>query len=232
MNSTQDASCLLSRLQTMNETVSQQLDVCHRAKNSCQLIAVSKQQPTDKVASLLEAGHQNFGENRVQEAMQKWPALKAYYPSVRLHLIGALQSNKVAEAVHLFDMIHSIDRPKIATLLAEQMKIQGRHIPCFIQVNLGEEPQKSGILPYELAGLIDHCRGCDLPVVGLMAIPPEEKNPAPYFALLEKLARHYDLPEKSMGMSDDYLTAIRMGATYVRVGTALFGPRETSRTLI
>ncbi len=190
------------------------------------LIAVSKTHGPEKLRPLLEAGQRLFGENRVQEAKAKWPALKADYPDVELHLIGPLQSNKTREALELFDVIHSLDRPKLAHALAAEMQKAGRCPKLFIQVNTGEEPQKAGIAPAEAPGFITLCREeLQLPVIGLMCIPPADENPAPHFALLAKLARTHGLKELSMGMSADFETAIRFGASYVRVGSALFGAR-------
>jgi pyridoxal phosphate enzyme (YggS family) len=193
---------------------------------SVTLIAVSKTHGPEKIRPLLEAGQRVFAENRVQEAKAKWPALKAEYPDVELHLIGPLQSNKTREAVELFDVIQSLDRPKLAHALAAEMEKTDRCPRLFIQVNTGEEPQKAGIAPAEAPGFIALCRDAlKLPVIGLMCIPPADENPAPHFALLAKLAREHGLAELSMGMSADFETAIRFGATHVRVGSALFGAR-------
>lgn len=175
---------------------------------------------------LLEAGHRDFGENRVQEAKAKWAALRGAYPDRKLHLIGPLQTNKVRDAVDLFDMIHSVDRLKLAESLKSELKKSGKAIQLFVQVNTGEEPQKAGIPPAEAVRFVRHCRETlALPIVGLMCIPPLGDDPALHFALLRKLAGQCGLPLLSMGMSDDYETAIRFGATHVRVGTAIFGPR-------
>jgi hypothetical protein len=194
------------------------------------LIAVSKTQPADRIAMLIAEGQRDFGENRVQEAQGKWfapgadhPSLRALYPDCRLHLIGRLQSNKAGEAVALFDAIHSVDRPSLVTALAKAMDEAGRRPDCFLQVNIGDEPQKGGCLVADLPALVDAARG--LPVAGLMCIPPADVEAAPYFALLAKLARRHGLTGLSMGMSADYETAVMAGATHVRVGTALFGPR-------
>jgi len=190
------------------------------------LIAVSKNFDGDAVRQVLSAGQLVFGENRVQEAKAKWPALKAGFPAVELHLIGPLQSNKVREAVELFDAIHSLDRPKLAHALRAELD-RSRRAPClFIQVNTGEEPQKAGVGPRDAAAFIALSRDTlKLPVQGLMCIPPAEESPAPHFALLAKLAHAHGLPFLSMGMSADFETAIRFGATHVRVGTAIFGAR-------
>jgi pyridoxal phosphate enzyme (YggS family) len=190
-----------------------------------ELIAISKTQPAEAIRPLLAAGHRSFGENRVQEAAAKWPALRAAAPDVRLHLVGRLQSNKAAEAVALFDYIHSVDRPSLIAALARAMAATGRRPACFVQVNIGEEPQKGGCAIADLAGLLAAARAAALPVVGLMAVPPVGVEAAPYFALLAKLAREHDLAGLSMGMSADYETAAMLGATHVRIGTALFGAR-------
>lgn len=188
------------------------------------LIAVSKTHPVEAIEPLLAAGHRDFGENRVQEAEEKWPALRARYPDVTLHLIGQLQSNKAAEAVGLFDVIHSVDRPSLVTALGKAMTAEKRP-DCFIQVNIGAEPQKGGCAIGEVPALLASAREAGLPIVGLMAIPPADVEPAPYFALLAKMARELGLTGLSMGMSADYETAVTLGATHVRVGSALFGAR-------
>jgi PLP dependent protein len=193
---------------------------------STTLIAVSKTFGEEAIRPLLSAGQRVFGENRVQEARAKWPAMTADYPDVALHLIGPLQSNKAREAVEFFDAIHSLDRPKLAHALAEEIARGGKSPTLFIQVNTGEEPQKAGVAPKEAAAFISLCRDeLKLPVKGLMCIPPFAENPAPHFALLRKIGKENDLPLLSMGMSADFESAIRFGATHVRVGTALFGER-------
>ena len=193
---------------------------------SVTLIAVTKTFGPFDIRPVLEAGHRDFGENRVQEALGKWPALKVVYPDVRLHLIGPLQSNKAKEAVALFDAIHSIDRPKIAKSIADEMAKQGRKLELFIQVNTGEEPQKAGVMPRDAKAFIAMCRDeLKLEIAGLMCIPPVEEEPAVHFAFLEKLAKELDLKGLSMGMSGDFETAIAFGATHVRVGSAIFGAR-------
>jgi pyridoxal phosphate enzyme (YggS family) len=190
------------------------------------LLAVSKTHPAGPVAELLAAGHRHFGENRVQEAAEKYPALKLRYPDLRLHLIGPLQTNKVKQAVALFDVIETLDRPKLAQALAAEMARSGRRIPCLIEVNIGREPQKAGIAPEETAGFLAACRGeWNLDVVGLMCIPPADQDPVPHFKHLASLARELGLAELSMGMSGDYQAAIACGATEIRIGTALFGSR-------
>ena len=176
--------------------------------------------------ALLRAGHRVFGENRVQEAQGKWPALKTEFPDLELHLIGPLQSNKAKEAVALFDVIETVDRQKLARVLAKEMARQGRRPVCFVQVNTGEEPQKAGVWPGAADAFIAECRDeLGLPVEGLMAIPPEAEEPAPHFALLAKIAARNGLAKLSMGMSADFEIAVQFGATHVRVGSAIFGPR-------
>jgi hypothetical protein len=187
------------------------------------LIAVSKTQSAERIEALIVEGQRDFGENRVQEAQAKWPELRARHAGIRLHLIGQLQSNKADEAVALFDAIHSVDRPSLVAALAKAMDRAGRRPDCFLQVNIGDEPQKGGCPVAELPALVEAARV--LPVVGLMCIPPAEVEPAPYFALLAKLARRHGFTGLSMGMSADYETAVMTGATHVRVGTALFGAR-------
>lgn len=195
------------------------------------LIAVSKTFEAAEIRPVLESGHRNFGENRVQEAKSKWPQLKAEFGDLRLHLIGPLQSNKAKEAVELFDAIHSVDREKIARAIAEEMRKQGKQLELFIQVNTGEEPQKAGVLPGELPELLRLCRDeLRLPISGLMCIPPVDEEPAIHFAFLAKLAGENGLSGLSMGMSDDYETAVAFGATYVRVGSAIFGSRPKPTT--
>jgi pyridoxal phosphate enzyme (YggS family) len=191
------------------------------------LVAVSKTHGADKVRELLAAGQRVFGENRVQEAEEKYPALKAEYPDLQLHLIGPLQTNKARDAVALFDVIESVDRERLAATLAKEMARVGRRPECFIQVNTGEEPQKAGVLPAELDAFVAACRDAHkLPVAGLMCIPPVDEEPALHFALLVKMAARNGLAKASMGMSADYEIAVRLGATHVRVGSALFGARH------
>lgn len=191
------------------------------------LIGVSKTHPADIIAAGYEAGLRDFGENKVQEAQSKFPDLKAQHPDMRLHLIGPLQSNKAKDAVALFDVIHTVDRTKIADAIHAEMQKQKRNVRCLLQVNIGEEDQKAGVALSELDALLDHCKAIGLKIDGLMCIPPATKNPAPYFALMQKLKQTHQLAELSMGMSGDYETAIRFGATMVRVGTALFGERNS-----
>ena len=190
-----------------------------------ELIAISKTHPSEAIEPLIAAGQRVFGENRVQEAQGKWPALRERHPDLRLALVGQLQSNKAADAVALFDEIHSVDRASLITALAKAME-SGRRPDCFVQVNIGDEPQKGGCAIADLPGLLVEARAADLPIVGLMAVPPLEVEPAPYFALLAKLARDNNVTGLSMGMSGDYPTAVTLGATHVRVGSALFGARS------
>jgi PLP dependent protein len=191
------------------------------------LIAVTKTFDAPEILPVLRAGHRQFGENRVQEAKGKWPELQAQFPDLRLHLVGPLQSNKAKEAVELFDVIHSIDRPKIARAIAEEMKKQRRRLELLVQVNTGEEPQKAGVIPTELPAFLALCRNeLGLEIGGLMCIPPVDEEPALHFAFLEKLAAENGCATLSMGMSDDYETAVQFGATYVRVGSAIFGSRS------
>ncbi|HEY7610832.1 MAG TPA: YggS family pyridoxal phosphate-dependent enzyme [Alphaproteobacteria bacterium] len=189
------------------------------------LVAVSKTMPESAVAEALAAGQRLFGENRVQEAKAKYPALRQRFPELRLHLIGHLQTNKAEEAVALFDLVETVDRAKLAEALAKAMAKVGRRIPIYVQVNTGEEPQKGGVAPLEAEALVAQCRALGLEVRGLMCIPPLDDEPAPHFALLADMARRFGLAEISMGMSGDFETAIRLGATHVRVGTAIFGAR-------
>jgi hypothetical protein len=197
-----------------------------RGEGAVTLIAVSKTFPAEAIEPVIKAGQTVFGENRVQEAEGKWPALKERHPDVRLHLIGPLQSNKTAQAVALFDAIHTIDRPKIARMVGEEMRKAGRDLELFVQVNTGEEPQKAGIAPAEAAAFVRQCREAfGLKINGLMCIPPVDEEPALHFALLKTLAEEAGLAGLSMGMSADFEKAIAHGATHVRVGSALFGHR-------
>ncbi len=196
-----------------------------RPAGSVTLIAVSKVQPDDRVRAVLEQGHRVFGENKVQEAAGKWPGLAADFSGVELHLIGPLQSNKTRAAMELFDVIHTLDRAKLAGSIARLAQELGRCPGLFIQVNTGEEPQKAGVLPQETDAFVEECRGMDLPVRGLMCIPPVEEEPALHFALLGKIAARNGLEGLSMGMSADFERAIALGATHVRVGSAIFGER-------
>ncbi len=199
-----------------------------RAPEDIRLVAVSKTHPPDTIESALAAGHRLFGENRVQEAQAKWPALKQAYPDARLHLIGPLQSNKARAAVDLFDVIETVDRPKLARALARHMDEAGRRPDILIQVNTGDEPQKAGVSPADAGALITLARDeLGLPVTGLMCIPPQDEEPSLHFAFLREIAKRHGLTELSMGMSADYEIAIPFGATLVRVGTAIFGARQS-----
>lgn len=203
-------------------------EACRQAErpaDAVSLVAVTKTWSPEAIRPILDAGHRLFGENRVQEAQGKWPELRALFPDIRLHMIGHLQTNKAADAVALFDAIETVDRPKLAAAIVREQERQDRRIDCFIQVNIGEEPQKSGIAPGDTASFVRHCRSLGLTVVGLMCLPPLDQEPAPHFALLAKLAQEQALSCLSMGMSADYAAAIEQGATHVRIGTAIFGPR-------
>jgi len=197
-----------------------------RASDAVTLVAVGKTHGADAIRAALIAGQRAFGENRVQEALAKFPALRAEFPDLTLHLIGPLQSNKVKDAVAHFDVIETVDRPRLAEALAREMVRADRRLPCFIEINTGEEPQKSGVFPDAADAFIADCRDrLGLPIVGLMCVPPQDEEPSPHFALLREIARRNDLAGLSMGMSADYEIAIRFGATHVRVGTAIFGAR-------
>ena len=211
----------------IRQNIDKVVDESDRSPNEITLIAVSKQQQEDRVDASLALGHRVFGENRVQEAQKRWSNRKYDYPDLRLHLIGPLQSNKAADAVRLFDVIHTIDRPKIAIAVAKEAAEQNKYIQCFIQVNTGDEPQKSGISPCDLSSFVDFCREeVGLPITGLMCIPPVDEEAAIHFGFLNTLASRNNLTGLSMGMSSDYVEAIRFGATHIRVGSALFGSRE------
>ena len=214
-----------TRLRAAQETIAKSARLAGREPGEVTLVAVSKTHPTEAIQPLIAAGQRVFGENRVAEAEAKWPALREATPGIALHLIGQLQSNKAEAAVALFDAIHSLDRPSLVTALAKAMDKLGRRPACFVQVNIGDEPQKGGVAIRELPALLGEARAADLPIAGLMCVPPAEVEPAPYFALLAKLAREEGVEGLSMGMSGDYPTAVTLGATHVRVGTALFGAR-------
>lgn len=220
--STDDAS---KRLAEVREKIARAAKIADRDPRTIELIAVSKTHDADAIRPLIAAGQRAFGENRVQEAAAKWPELKAMTPELRLHLVGQLQSNKADEAVMLFDAIHSLDRSSLVPALAKAMERSGRRPDCFVQVNIGAEPQKGGCAIEALPALLGEARAAGLPLAGLMCVPPLDVEPAPYFALLAKLARDHGLSGLSMGMSGDYETAVTIGATHVRVGTALFGAR-------
>ncbi len=212
-------------LQDITDRIAKAESASGRVTGSVQLIAVSKVQPNDRVEAVLQQGHRCFGENRVQEAAGKWPAFREIYPDVDLHLIGPLQTNKARQAIELCDAIHSVDRPKLAKTLARLAQEMGKCPNLFIQVNTGEEDQKAGVLPLDADTFIAECRGLDLTIRGLMCIPPVDEEPALHFALLAKIAERNGLDGLSMGMSSDFESAIALGATHVRVGSAIFGAR-------
>jgi PLP dependent protein len=219
-------STIAANLGSVGERIAAAARAAGRDPASVRLVAVSKTHPAASVAAALGAGQLLYGENRVQEAAEKYPDLRARWPDLRLHLIGPLQTNKVRDAVALFDAIETVDRPRLAEALAREMARQGKRPACLIEVNTGEEAQKSGVLPQEADAFIALCRDrLALPVAGLMCIPPEREEPSPHFALLREIARRNGLAELSMGMSADFETAVRFGATLVRVGTAVFGAR-------
>ena len=218
MTIAENLAAILARIQTARKAAIKPASATH-------LVAVSKTVPEAGIREALSAGHRLFGENRVQEAQAKFPQLKAEFPDLELHLIGPLQTNKVKDAVTLFDCIQTLDRVKLADALAEERDRSGKSVALFLQVNTGEEPQKAGIAPREAAGLIAHARKLELKLEGLMCIPPLEDDAAPHFALLAKIARDNGLSNLSMGMSDDFELAVKFGATHVRVGTAIFGAR-------
>ena len=211
-----------SRLQAVHDGIASAEQIARRDPGSVTLVAVSKTRSADEIEALIEAGQRDFGESRVQEAEAKWPSLRDRHPDVRLHCIGRLQSNKADAAVGLFDVIHSLDRASLLDALAAAGEKAGRFPTVFVQVNVGEEEQKGGVSLAGLPDFIDQVRASPLPLAGLMAIPPLGIEPSPYFALLAKLARRHDVSGLSMGMSGDYRTAVMLGATMVRVGTALF----------
>ncbi len=199
--------------------------IAGRKPDQITLVAVSKTKPAEAILDLIAQGQRVFGENRVQEAQEKWPAIRAAYPDVSLHLVGQLQSNKAEDALALFDYIHSLDRASLIAALGKAQDKLGRKVPCFVQVNIGAEEQKGGCTVAELPALLDQARAAGIEVIGLMCVPPANIEPAPFFALLDKLADDHGLDALSMGMSDDFETAIQLGATHIRVGSALFGNR-------
>jgi hypothetical protein len=214
-------------LATVRSEIETAANSVNRDPTAVTLIAVSKTFDADDIRPVLQAGQRVFGENRVQEAEGKWPQLREEFPDVELHLIGPLQTNKVKHALPLFDVIQTVDRPKLARTLADQMDKTGHRPDCFIQVNTGEEDQKAGIAPADVDGFVAQCRDeFGLPIVGLMCIPPVDEQPSPHFALLSKMADRNGLKGLSMGMSADYQTAVMLGATHVRVGSAIFGKRD------
>ncbi len=215
-----------ANLEAIRERVAASADRAGRPASDVRLIAVSKAQPEDRIDAALEAGCRCFGENRVQEAQQHWSERRARYGDTELHLIGPLQTNKVKIALQLFDVIHTVDRAKLAKVLADGFASTGRPLPCYVEINVGQEPQKAGVLPDETDAFVRECReALELPVVGLMCIPPFGSPPAPFFGLLRQIAERNGLSRLSMGMSADFETAIELGATDVRVGTAIFGER-------
>ncbi len=214
-----------ARLAEVNANIARACKQARRSPEDITLIAVSKTHPAEAIQPLIDAGQRVFGENRVQEAQAKWPALREAYPDIKLHLIGQLQSNKAEEAVAAFDVIHSLDRLSLLTALAKAMDKAGRQVPCFVQVNIGDEAQKGGCPLAELPAFLEQVRAAAIPLAGLMCIPPADTEAAPFFAMLAKLAADHGQTGLSMGMSSDYETAVMLGATHVRVGSALFGAR-------
>ena len=214
-----------TRLAEITARIAAAARLARRAPQEVTLVAVSKTHPAERIVPLIAAGQRVFGENRVHEAAEKWPALRAAHPDIQLHLVGQLQSNKAEEAVALFDCIHALDRPSLVAALARAMDKAGRQVPCFVQVNIGAEEQKGGCDIAALPTLLAEARVAALPLLGLMCVPPAAIEPAPYFALLAKLADDNGLAGLSMGMSEDFETALMLGATHIRVGTALFGGR-------
>jgi pyridoxal phosphate enzyme (YggS family) len=219
------AGVIAERLAAVRARIAAAARAAGRDPAAVALVAVGKTMPEAAIAEALAAGQRLFGENRVQEAKAKYPALHQRFPDLRLHLIGHLQTNKAEEAVAVADLIETVDRRKLAEALAKAMTKLGKRVPVYVQVNTGEEPQKGGVAPLEAEALVAQCRALGLEVRGLMCIPPLEDEPAPHFALLADMARRFGLAEVSMGMSGDFETAIRLGATHVRVGTAIFGAR-------
>lgn len=213
-------------LQDIRDRIDAEATRAGRAPGSVELIAVSKVQPLERIEAVLDQGHRLFGENRVQEAAGKWPDLMERFDGVRVHLVGPLQTNKVKQAVELFDAIHSVDREKLARKLADLAQNRGTCPELFVQVNTGEEAQKAGVMPAEADGFVATCRAMDLPLAGLMCIPPAEEEPSLHFALLAKIAARNGLGGLSMGMSGDFERAVALGATHVRVGSAIFGARD------
>lgn len=224
---TSAATDIAANLAEVRKAIADAAKAVGRDPSGVTLVAVGKVQPVEKLDAALEAGQRVFGENRVQEAKAKFPDRRERWPDIELHLIGPLQTNKVKEAVALFDVIQTVDRPKLAVALAEEMAKQGKHPRCYVEVNTGAEPQKAGILPQEVRDFLEKCRTeYGLPIAGLMCIPPADEEPALHFALLADLAKRHGLTDISMGMSGDYEMAVRFGATHVRVGTAIFGERK------
>ncbi|KEQ54069.1 YggS family pyridoxal phosphate-dependent enzyme [Sphingobium chlorophenolicum] len=226
---TTDSIEAADRLAQVRDAMGRAARLSARTADDIRLIAVSKTQGADAIRPLIEAGQRVFGENRVQEAEGKWPSLREEFPDLALHLVGQLQSNKAGDAVALFDVIHSLDRPSLLTALAKAMDAAGKRVPCYIQVNIGAEEQKGGCAIADTPALIRAAQAADIPLLGLMCVPPANVEPAPFFALLAKMAREEGLERLSMGMSGDFETAIMLGATDIRVGTALFGERPAAR---
>jgi len=214
-----------SPLAIVNARIASACAIARRAPSEVALIAVSKTKPAEAIVPLIHEGHRLFGENRVQEAQDKWPALREAYEDIQLHLIGQLQSNKAEDAVRLFDCIHALDRLSLLTALARAVDKLGRQVPLFVQVNIGDEPQKGGCALADLPALLAEARKAALPVIGLMCVPPAGIEAAPFFALMAKLADDHGLAGRSMGMSEDFETSVMLGATHIRVGSALFGAR-------
>ena len=212
----------MTDLATVRDHIAASAKLARRSVGDISLIAVSKTRTVEQIKPLIAEGQRAFGENRVQEAEAKWPALRAAHPDLRLHMIGQLQSNKASEAVALFDTIHSLDRPSLLAALSAAVTKAGRYPECFVQVNVGAEEQKGGVAPADLGSFLGAVRASPLPLAGLMCIPPAELEPAPFFAFLAELARRHDVTGLSMGMSADYEIAVKLGATHVRVGSALF----------
>jgi pyridoxal phosphate enzyme (YggS family) len=219
------AGAIAERLADVRARIAAAATAAARDPASVALVAVTKTMPASAIEAALAAGQRHFGENRVQEAKAKYPPLRARWPDLRLHLIGHLQTNKAEDAVETFDLIETVDRARLAEALAKAMAKHGRQVPVYVQVNTGEEAQKAGVAPPAAEALVEECRRLGLAVRGLMCIPPADEEPAPHFALLADMARRFGLAELSMGMSADFETAIRLGATHVRVGTAIFGAR-------
>jgi len=213
-------------LREVRESIDHAARIAQRETSGIELIAISKTHGVDAIRPLIAEGQRVFGENRVQEAQEKWPALREEYSDLVLHLVGQLQSNKAEDAVALFDCIHSLDRPSLVSALGKAMAKAGRQVPCFVQVNIGDEDQKGGCAIADVPALLEAAREADIPVIGLMCVPPLGIEAAPFFALLAKIAQENGLDQLSMGMSGDFETAILLGATHVRVGSALFGARD------
>lgn len=214
-----------SPLEQVRARIASAARIAGRKADEVTLIAISKTKPAQAILDLFAQGQRVFGENRVQESQEKWPAIRAAHPDVELHLVGQLQSNKAEDAVALFDCIHSVDRASLVTALGKAQDKLGRKVPCFVQVNIGNEEQKGGCAVADLPELLAQAREAGLEVTGLMCVPPAGIEAAPFFALLDKLADEHGLAQLSMGMSDDFETAVQLGATHVRIGSALFGAR-------